>query len=151
MSTTNPMDALIDQMAGDNEQLKTFVQIMRQQQAEEEEALEEEIPYEEVVQDSTLKKALIKEQKKSRKFIQLFKMQQQELNFLDGISEELAAALGACSSCWGQEDDCEYCRGNGIPGFYPPEKKAFNEWVSPALRVAPWRKKTRNQRKMPSD
>lgn len=46
----------------------------------------------------------------------------------------LAAALGACPACWGENDDCEMCSGKGVAGFYLPEKDAFVNYVLPAVR-----------------
>jgi len=46
-----------------------------------------------------------------------------------------AAALGACSLCWGAETTCRVCRGRGRPGFAIPDKELFNELVVPAVRM----------------
>lgn len=47
----------------------------------------------------------------------------------------LAAALGACSLCWGHDARCRACRGRGSPGFAVPDEEAFNELVLPAVRT----------------
>jgi hypothetical protein len=41
-----------------------------------------------------------------------------------GASErlaDLAAALGACGLCWGEDDYCPSCRGRGRPGMVRPD------------------------------
>lgn len=34
---------------------------------------------------------------------------------------DLAAALGACGWCWGEDDSCPSCRGRGRPGMVRPD------------------------------
>ena len=34
---------------------------------------------------------------------------------------DLAAALGACGLCWGEDDGCASCRGRGHPGAMRPD------------------------------
>jgi len=46
----------------------------------------------------------------------------------------LAAALGACPDCWGEDQDCETCGGDGAAGAYAPDKDAFVEYVLPTVR-----------------
>ncbi|GMA15731.1 hypothetical protein [Deinococcus metallilatus] len=47
--------------------------------------------------------------------------------------DELALALGACPSCWGEDAGCRLCRGRGRPGFLRPDPEAFRRWIVPAL------------------
>ena len=47
----------------------------------------------------------------------------------------LAAALGACALCWGQEPCCRACRGRGQPGFALPDEPLFEELVLPAVQL----------------
>jgi hypothetical protein len=47
----------------------------------------------------------------------------------------LAAALGACCFCWGQDRSCLSCRGRGVPGFSRPDEDLFREYVAPAVRT----------------
>lgn len=49
---------------------------------------------------------------------------------LDG----LAAAVGACPGCWGEDLECRWCRGRGAPGTIPPDRDAFDRLVMPAVR-----------------
>jgi len=44
-----------------------------------------------------------------------------------------ASALGSCPYCWGTDVRCR-CRGEGIPGYFPPNKEDFDEIVVPALK-----------------
>lgn len=47
----------------------------------------------------------------------------------------IAAALGGCAECWGEQADCPQCKGLGRPGWATPDQAAFATWVSPALRA----------------
>jgi hypothetical protein len=50
-------------------------------------------------------------------------------------NDTLAAAVGACCLCWGQNVDCRSCRGRGGPGFCIPDESLFEEFVLPAIRT----------------
>ena len=53
---------------------------------------------------------------------------------LRGRDEQVAAALGACASCWGEKPTCRYCRGEGAPGAFMPDWELFALFVMPAVR-----------------
>jgi hypothetical protein len=57
-----------------------------------------------------------------------------EVDALRGRNDALAAALGACHLCFGDDRGCEVCHGTGLPGWRPPEGNAFRRYVLPALR-----------------
>ena len=58
-----------------------------------------------------------------------------ELEQLRERSDSLAAALGACYLCWGEDRRCELCGGQGWAGWQPRDPALFNEWIAPALRT----------------
>ena len=58
-----------------------------------------------------------------------------ELELLRQRNDTLAAAVGACCLCWGQNIDCRSCRGRGGPGFCIPDESLFEEFVLPAVRT----------------
>lgn len=49
--------------------------------------------------------------------------------------DRLAAALGACPACWGEDPTCRWCRGRGAPGALAPDPEEFTTWVVPAVRA----------------
>jgi hypothetical protein len=57
-----------------------------------------------------------------------------ELERLQQINDDLAAALGACPLCWGEEPECTECGGQGEPGSVRPDRALFFQLVVPALR-----------------
>ena len=61
-----------------------------------------------------------------------------EVAHLRRVNDVLAAALGACPLCWGEEPDCDVCGGEGEPGWEAPDRHLFDRLVGPALtRVRP--------------
>jgi hypothetical protein len=60
-----------------------------------------------------------------------------ELQHLRDIISDLAAALGACPMCWGEDTDCRSCHGRGEAGFSAPDPELFLKYVVPAARM--WR------------
>lgn len=58
-----------------------------------------------------------------------------ELDQLREINDALAAALGACYLCWGEDAGCTVCHGTGCPGSFMPDKRLFAQFVAPVLRT----------------
>jgi hypothetical protein len=58
-----------------------------------------------------------------------------ELKVLRERNNLLAAAVGACCLCWGDDVECRICRGRGRPGFALPDEDLFEEFVLPAIRL----------------
>jgi hypothetical protein len=56
-----------------------------------------------------------------------------ELTQLRVRSQRLASALGACPACWGQDERCRTCGGDGRPGAVSPDVALFRELVAPAV------------------
>jgi hypothetical protein len=46
----------------------------------------------------------------------------------------LAAAVGACPACLGDDPGCAHCHGAGAPGWRLPELEQFTRFVVPAVR-----------------
>ena len=75
--------------------------------------------------------------KKKRSFSHLRKIvnnMYMELEYLREKNDTLAAALGACYLCWGEDPECPECNGKGQPGYFVPEGNLFTVFVTPALR-----------------
>lgn len=56
-----------------------------------------------------------------------------DLKILIKTNRELAAALGSCPDCWGENDACNECKGLGVPGWRKSNKKHFTRYVLPVL------------------
>ena len=63
-----------------------------------------------------------------------------ELGAAQDMLADLAAALGACGLCWGQDAQCRCCRGRGKPGSFSPDvalqSRFFAEPIQPARKPA---------------
>ena len=57
-----------------------------------------------------------------------------ELEELQLRNDSLAAALGACYLCWGEDFECPDCGGHGRPGASQPDQALFASWIVPAIR-----------------
>lgn len=58
---------------------------------------------------------------------------EQEIELLRQRNDSLAAALGACYLCVGQNSACPICQGRGVPGRQAPHPGHFRFWVQPVL------------------
>jgi len=56
-----------------------------------------------------------------------------ECERLRARSARLAAALGACHLCWGEDASCSYCSGTGSVGTFLIDRAAFDAEIGPAL------------------
>jgi hypothetical protein len=45
----------------------------------------------------------------------------------------VAAALGRCDACWGEDPLCSSCHGEGSSGFFWPDRLGFEDLVAPAV------------------
>jgi hypothetical protein len=45
----------------------------------------------------------------------------------------LASALGACALCWGDDESCASCGGQGSPGSTAVDVSLFEQFVAPAV------------------
>jgi hypothetical protein len=57
-----------------------------------------------------------------------------ELAELRDRNDAMAAALGACYVCWGDDQECEKCNGKDRAGSAIPDKELFTQFVLPAAR-----------------
>jgi hypothetical protein len=73
-----------------------------------------------------------------RKITVLAKRLKQDLDDALGDLDDLAQALGACEECWGRDNRCPTCRGEGSPGYFKSDKVLFEELIRPALSKATW-------------
>jgi hypothetical protein len=65
----------------------------------------------------------------------------QMLELMTARNALVASALGACT-CWGADAGCAECQGEGAPGCYGPEPRAFETLVVPLFRAQPHLAKT---------
>lgn len=56
-----------------------------------------------------------------------------ELEALRQRNDALAAALGACHLCFGEDAWCPHCGGRGLPGSRRPDAVSFKRYLRPLL------------------
>lgn len=99
------------------------LEFMNQQQQETEETPVEETPVSTGIDPGKWNRLL----RKNREL-------HEENEYLIELTDSLAAALGACPACWGEDEHCDECRGRGGPGAFLPDEEAFADVVLPAIR-----------------
>jgi hypothetical protein len=83
---------------------------------------------------SQLELLLEKQQNINRKLLRHFEQLKQNYQSLIGQLDVLAEALGACPHCWGEDTSCHYCRGKGVPGYFPPDQAQFDFFIKPVIQ-----------------
>jgi len=72
---------------------------------------------------------------KFENLVQQYKVLADKNKYLNERVEIVAAALGACPHCWGEDNSCASCRGLGRPGHFLPDRGVFAGYVIPAVRT----------------
>lgn len=57
----------------------------------------------------------------------------EKFNEINRLNVSLSKALGSCPVCWGGDDKCPTCLGNGIPGWAIVNKRFFNTYILPCV------------------
>lgn len=120
---------LIEQLSAENPKLSMLMRMMnlrRQAEAEQDMAQEDSRP----AMDSGAQIIDSQDIEVERVLRRLYA----EVDELRTRNDTLAAALGACYLCWGEDRDCPECHGRGGPGSTQPDRECFMAWVEPALR-----------------
>lgn len=58
----------------------------------------------------------------------------EQVSSLRARNDAFAAAVGACSVCWGENAGCLLCGGDGTAGSMPVDPDGFLRYVAPAVR-----------------
>lgn len=109
-----------------------LAQMIASQSANQSEKSESTIDAEE---DETLHRKLKQLAVTCRQLQQGYETLQTEMEDFRLRNDTLAAALGACYLCWGENTVCENCDGQGTVGYFSIDLPAFSEFVVPALRA----------------
>ena len=73
------------------------------------------------------------QREQARELRKVLKTMYAELETLRTRNDSLAAALGACYLCFGEDIACPECGGQGGPGSLLPDPAAFRQYVAPAV------------------
>ena len=143
-SQPNPMLDALTQLSADRPELRPLLEALRAQQFTHAEVVEDDDDEPAEADGPTRDELLLQ----NEQLIDLLKRARHEIKRLDArlgalrreaqeagcFQAALAAALGACPECWGDDRACPSCRGRGTPGAYPADRPLYARYVLPAAR-----------------
>ena len=142
--STAALQALLPQAGGSNSQVQLLTTLLAAQQAaraewEAQEAAEDPYVWEThnpgpVRNFSSGVSPLHNERRGYHRAQEKYRRLRGELEGLREWNETLAAALGACPRCWGENIRCAGCQGRGSPGTEAPDRQLFATFVLPAVQ-----------------
>jgi hypothetical protein len=123
-----PDAAEMNRMFAEHEdpRVRLIAQFMNQEAAVTRDAQHEEAPTPQLIEVAPARAADTASRRKLRRVLA-------ELHEAQAIGDTLAAALGACYLCWGEDPHCEHCGGAGHSGWCEPDAEQFAAFVAPAL------------------
>ncbi len=124
----NPdFETLLAQQAQTNPKLKLMFDMMKNQNQAK--------PETKTKTQGQFKKLLFINSKLTKK-VKALRLQQKNilkyLNFFIDVNTVFSSAVGACE-CWGEDNNCEHCHGNGNPGYFQVDESAFQQYVMPCM------------------
>ena len=133
LASGQSLEQTVKELAQADPELAPVVQLISQRETEMQQGLEqEELQAEQDERD-------LEEEAERREQVAAVRVQfdelTAELQALRSRCLELAGALGACPACFGDDQDCSWCRGRGRPGFMPAEPSLFERLVIPAVKL----------------
>jgi hypothetical protein len=121
---------LVEQMAGDDPQIALMAKLLARREA----ALTQAAREAEVIEQLPAPVAPPVVEVRSE-LISLLDQAYAELAVLRRRNDALAAALGTCYLCWGEDPGCPTCAGRGTPGWNNVDPHAYRRLVAPAVRT----------------
>lgn len=131
--TADPLAALVQQELSSDPRTAQLVQLLAQREEQLTKELEEQ-EAEELGRRQEVRQA-VELRDETDALHRLVEEMSTDLDALRHVLDDVAEALGACPSCWGDDPGCRWCRGRGHPGFMPPDPEAFERLVLPAVRT----------------
>ncbi len=129
----NPMIAYLRKQKPEWEEYLSLMEMM-DTDSNQTDSDSDSIPEAELVEnkDKAYKSKIIKLKKTQSKLVNLINSLREELEEEVEFTQDLAEALGACPECFGEDEMCDNCDGEGIPGFFVPDFVQYNRFISPA-------------------
>jgi hypothetical protein len=120
------LHAMVAERAANNPSLAALMQMMSQRQAE------ADLPAE----SSTPRRASLDLDERTARIdrvrTRVSEMRDELVRLRERVAR-FAAAVGACAACWGEDDSCASCGGEGAAGWLDPDPMQFTELVAPAV------------------
>lgn len=135
-SNDNLMAALMEQMGGNNNsKMEMLAKILAQQNNQPQNTAQPQPANGDKYKGQARKLMALNKELKD-KLLLLKKQKEQLLQYLDyfiEVNAVFSSAVGACE-CWGDDPQCEKCRGQGKPGAFAIQQEAFQYYIRPALK-----------------
>ncbi len=135
------MQQLVQQLVAKKPHLQPLIESL-QSQGEEKEAIMR-VDRKLIEKNKRLLENLKHSHAETKRLTKAIQQVESDLDFFMEINDELALALGACTECWGEVPGCEHCNGEGRPGAFAIDQKAFEQWIAPVLTQL--KRKTKSQ------
>lgn len=131
----------LDARAGHNPQAAQILRLLEQRRQQQDSELQEEVilsPEDAAHPEHEAQAEQVREKRarNARELRDTMNRLYAELEALRTRNDALAAGVGACYLCFGDDPLCEECGGRGVPGSLAPEPAAFRKYVHPALHRA---------------
>ncbi len=130
----NPMFAFLKKQKPEWEEYLNMIELMNAEHSDIDEDDEDTLSETTTSKNThkAYKNKIIKLKKTQNKLLHMIEDLKAELEDEQELTEDLAEALGACPECFGEDDMCTYCKGEGLPGFFVPDFTQYNRFVAPA-------------------
>ena len=126
-------DTLLGQLEATRPDLSDSLALIRQFQKTKKENNEDAANDDEVDRSLELETLFEKQKNINKNLLQNYEQLKQNYQSLLGQLDDIAEAIGACPHCWGEESNCNYCRGRGKPGYFQPDQAQFDMYIKPVI------------------
>ena len=127
-------DTLLGQLETTRPDLSDSLALIRQFQKTKNENNNDADSDDEVNRSRGLETLFEKQKNINKNLLQNYEQLKQNYQSLLNQLDDIAEAIGACPHCWGEEPNCNYCRGRGIPGYFQPDQAQFDTYIKPVIQ-----------------
>jgi hypothetical protein len=126
-------DTLLEKMEANRPDLADSFALMRQFQKAKEDDNGNEEPVTQPGRFAELERQFEKQKRINSNLFKQYEKLETNYRLLIMQLDEMAEATGACPHCWGEADNCTYCRGKGRPGYFQPKEEYFDIYIKPVI------------------
>ncbi|MBP4136923.1 hypothetical protein [Flavobacterium geliluteum] len=124
------MEAYLEYLKEHNPEMAKYFELMQPMMGKNEVEEGKEIPRIDLEVEERIKKL----KKINHKLFAMIENLKLQLEFELNQNDDLAKAIGACTECFGEDNECSACFGTGKPGNGIPDFILFNKYIQPAIQ-----------------
>lgn len=124
------MEAYLKLLKEQNPEMAKYIELMQPMMENNETESTVDVPFIDVELENKINKL----KKINQKLFTIIEGLKSQLEFELIQNDDLAKAIGACTECFGDNNDCPECFGTGKPGSNVPDFILFNKYVNPAIQ-----------------